>query len=234
MRPRLLLPGIFVGVAPSQNWMTVVGIVSDVRQHGPAADVMPTAFGSSRQYSWPRRHFIFRSAEGRTVPAADLRAALRDVDPTLAITNLSTLGALVTSQQATQRLVLFVLVSFAVVAAVLCAFGLYGVLALTSSLRRREYAIRLALGSTAERVRWLVVRQALILASIGTIAGLGIAWLTTRMLRGLLHGVQPSDPLTFAGAVAAIAGIAVAATWLPARRAGTVNGAEVFAADSDS
>ena len=223
---------IFVGVAPSQNWMTVVGIVGDVRQHGPGAEVMPTAFGSSRQYSWPRRHFIFRSAEGRTVSAADLRAALREVDPTLAITNLSTLDALVTSQHATRRLVLFVLGSFAVVAAVLCAFGLYSVLALTSTLRRREYAIRLALGSTTERVRWLVVRQALMLVAIGVVAGLGLAWLSTRTLQGLLNGVQPNDPLTFAGATAAIVGIALVASWLPARRAAGVTGAEVFTADS--
>ena len=225
---------IFVGVAPSQNWMTVVGIVADVRQHGPGAEVMPTAFGSSRQYSWPRRNFIFRSAKGRMVPAADLRAALRDVDPTLAITNLSTLNALVSSQQATQRLVLFVLGSFAVVAVVLCAFGLYSVLALTSSLRRREYAIRLALGSTHERVRWLIVRQALTLAGIGVVAGLTIAWLTTQTLQGLLTGVAPKDPLTFAAAAVSIVAIALAASWLPARRAATVNGAEVFAADSGS
>jgi predicted permease len=223
---------IFVGVTPSQNWMTVVGIIADVRQHGPGAEVMPTAFGSSRQYSWPRRHFTFRTAEGRTVPAADLRAALRDVDPTLAITNLSTFGGMVTSQQATQRLVLFVLGSFAIVAATLCAFGLYGVLALTSSRRRREYAIRLALGSTAERVRWLVVRQAIILAGIGTIAGLGIARLTTKTLQGLLNGVQPNDPLTFGTAAAVILAIALAAAWIPARRAASVNGSEVFAADS--
>ncbi|HET9371081.1 MAG TPA: ABC transporter permease [Vicinamibacterales bacterium] len=225
---------IFVGVAPSQNWMTVVGIVADVRQHGPGAEVMPTAFGSTRQYSWPRRQFVFRTAAGRTVPAADLRAALRDIDPALAITTLSTLDGLVRSQQATQRLVLFVLGSFAVLAAVLCAFGLYSVLALTSSLRRREYAIRLALGSTAERVRWLVVRQALVLATIGVATGIGLAWMTTRSLSGLLEGIQPTDPLTFAVSSAAIVGVALLASWLPARRAATVNGAEVFSTDSGS
>jgi predicted permease len=223
---------IFTGVAPSTNWMTVVGVISDVRQHGPGAEVIPTAFGSTREWSWPRRNFTFRSVEGRTVSAADLRAALREVDPTLAITTLSTLNGLVTSQQATQRLVLFVLGSFATVAVVLCAFGLYGVLALTSSLRRREYAIRLALGSTAERVRWLVVRQALVLAGIGVAAGIGVGWFSTRTLQGLLNGVEPNDPLTFAGAAAAIVGIALIASWLPARRAASINGSEVFAADS--
>jgi len=223
---------IFVGVAPSQNWMTVVGIVGDVRQHGPGSEVMPTAFGSTRQYSWPRRNFVFRSAQGRAVPAADLRAALRDVDPTLAITGLETLNESLTQQQATQRLVLFVLGTFAMVAAVLCAFGLYGVLALTSSLRRREYAIRLALGSTAERMRWLVIRQALILAGIGVITGIVVASLTTRTLQGLLNGVQPNDPFTFVAASMAIVVVALAASWLPARRAAKVNGAEVFASDS--
>ena len=223
---------IFVGVAPSTNWMTVVGIVADVRQHGPASEVIPTSFGSTRQYSWPRRQFVFRPAAGRTIQAADLRAALRDVDPTLAITNVSTLSDLLTSQQATRRLVFFVLGSFAVVAAVLCALGLYAVLAQTSSLRRREYAIRLALGSTAERVRWLVIRQALTLAGTGVVAGLGVAWMSTRTLQGLLNGVQPTDPLTFAVASAAIVAVALPAAWLPARRAAKVSGAEALAAES--
>jgi putative ABC transport system permease protein len=138
----------------------------------------------------------------------------------------------VRSQQATQRLVLFVLASFAGVAAVLCAFGLYGVLALTSGLRRREYAIRVALGSTAERVRWLVLRQALVLAGTGMIAGMCVAWLTTRVVQGLLEGVRPNDPLTFAAAATAIVAIALIASWVPAHRAARVNGAEVLSADS--
>jgi ABC-type antimicrobial peptide transport system permease subunit len=128
--------------------------------------------------------------------------------------------------------VFFVLGSFAVVAAVLCALGLYAVLAQTSSLRRREYAIRLALGSTAERVRWLVIRQALTLAGTGVVAGLGVAWMSTRTLQGLLNGVQPTDPLTFAVASAAIVAVALPAAWLPARRAAKVSGAEALAAES--
>jgi putative ABC transport system permease protein len=223
---------IFVGVAPSQQWMTVVGIMSDVRQHGAGMEVMPTAFGSSRQYSWPTRHFIFKTAPGRIVAETDLRAALLDIDSTLAVTNLSTLSALVTTQQATRRLVLFVLGTFAVVAVVLCAFGIYAVLALTSSLRRREYAIRVALGSTTARVRWLVVRQAIILTAIGVVGGTLVAWLTTRGLQGLLVGVPPTDPATFAGAAAGIVAVGVIASWLPAQRAAAVDVAEVFADDS--
>lgn len=223
---------IFVGVAPSTNWMTVVGIVADVRQHGPAADVMPTAFGSTRQYSWPRRSFTFRAAEGRNIPATELRAAIRDLDPVLAVTGVSTFDELLTEQQARPRLVLFVLGSFAVVSAVLCALGLYGVLALTSSLRRREYAIRVALGSTAERVQWLVIRQALVLAATGVFSGIVIGWLATQTLQGLLNGVQPNDPLTFAAGAIVMMTVALLAAWLPARRAAAVDGAEVLSADS--
>ena len=220
---------IFVGVAPSENWMTIVGIVADVRQHGPGAAVMPTAFGSTRQYSWPRRNFVMRSPGIAAIAAGDLRAILRDVDPTLAVSGLASFAEFVSSQQTRQRLVLFVIGSFAAVAAVLCAFGLYGVLALTSSLRRREYAIRLALGSTAERVRWLVMRQALVVAAIGVAGGVGVAWFTTRSLTGLLNGVQPTDQLTFALSSLVILTVALLAAWLPARRAAAVNGAEVFA-----
>ena len=222
---------IFVGVTPSENWMTIVGIVADVRQHGPGAAVMPTAFGSSRQYSWPRRNFVIRSPGSAGVAVTDLRAILRDVDPTLALTGLSSFTDFVSAQQTRQRLVLFVVGGFAAVAAVLCAFGVYGVLALTSSLRRREYAIRLALGSTAERVRWLVVRQALLVAAMGVFAGVAVSWFTSRSLQGLLIGVQPTDPVTFALASVAIVAVALVASWLPARRAATVNGAEVFSAE---
>jgi putative ABC transport system permease protein len=125
-----------------------------------------------------------------------------------------------------------VLGTFAVVAVVLCAFGIYAVLALTSSLRRREYAIRVALGSTTARVRWLVVRQAIILTAIGVVGGTLVAWLTTRGLQGLLVGVPPTDPATFAGAAAGIVAVGVIASWLPAQRAAAVDVAEVFADDS--
>ena len=105
----------------------------------------------------------------------------------------------------------------------LCALGLYATVALTSQSRRREYAIRLALGSTRRQVCWLVVRQALILGVAGAVAGLLLASAGTQTLGGLLHGVTPMDRGTFAAALVAMVALAGLSAWLPAIRAGRVD-----------
>jgi ABC-type antimicrobial peptide transport system permease subunit len=120
---------------------------------------------------------------------------------------------------------------FGSVAFVLCAAGLYAVVALTSRMRRREYAIRMALGAGRGGVRWLVLRQALIVGGAGTFAGLGAAAAATRSLEGMLHGVTPIDPGTFAIAAMALLLLAVLAAWHPARHAERVDPVEALRMD---
>ena len=214
--------------APSADWMTIVGIIADVRQHGPTQAVRPHAFGTTWQYPFPRRNFVLRT-EG--LPASlmtEVRAAVRRIDPNLAIGTIQPFDQLVSDRTARHRLVMLALTAFGVVALVLSAFGLYAVVALTSQLRRREYAIRLALGARRHSVRRLVLSQGLRLAVTGAIAGTALAAAGTRGVQGLLHGVEPLDLATFASAVAVVLVVAAVSTMLPAVQASRVDPAETL------
>ena len=120
---------------------------------------------------------------------------------------------------------------FGVVATVLCGLGLYATVALSSQSRRREYAIRLALGATRSQVCWLVVRQSLVIGLAGASVGLILASAGTQTLSGLLHGVTPIDRVTFAVALAAMLVLAALSASLPAARAGRVDPADTLRAE---
>jgi predicted permease len=216
---------------PTGTWITVVGIVPDMRLHGPTEEIRPAAFGSTLQYSWPRRFFTVRADGARPALAADLRGAVRAVDPALAVGAITRVDELIDERTARHKLAMLTLSFFGVVALVLCALGLYAVVALTSQLRRREYAIRLALGAPRASVRAAVLTHALVLAAAGAAAGLGAAALGTRALDGMLHGVTPLDPLTFAAATAGVIAVAAIAAWLPARQAARVDPLEALRID---
>jgi predicted permease len=220
-----------IGPGTTGPWIEVVGIVADVRQHGPTQPVMPTAFGSTHQYSWPRRHFSVRSTAAAGALAADLRAAVRAVDPDVAMGAVQTVDEALATQTARHRLVMLSLGFFGAVATTLCGFGLYAVVALTSRMRRREYAIRMALGAARRNVRWMVIRQALTLGVGGAAAGLILASLGTKTLEGLLHGIRPLDASTFMAAALAVLVLAALSAWLPARSAGRVDPVEALKAE---
>jgi predicted permease len=217
--------GSRVRLGPSTDapWITIVGIVGDVRQHGVLQAVRPTSYGSTAQYFFPSRHYSLRVQHPPASIAADIRAVLRSIDPAVPVGAVSGLDEIVRRQLARQRLAMWVLTGFGVTALVLCGFGVYGVASLTSRLRRREFAIRAALGARPSRIRWIVVRQALVLAGLGSAGGLGIAVAGTRLLAGLLHGVRPIDRPSFVAATAAVWLLAAFAAWYPARHAGRVD-----------
>ncbi|MGE0865297.1 MAG: ADOP family duplicated permease [Vicinamibacterales bacterium] len=217
---------------PNDRWITIVGIMADMRGHGVAAPIRPTAFGSTLQYSWPRRHIGVRTAGDRpAMLAAALRSSVHAVDPAVAV------GAVVTAEQALadgmarHRLVMLALAVFGGLALVLCLSGLYAVVVLNSQQRRREFAIRVALGAQRGGVRWMVVRQALLLGGTGAAAGLLVAGLGTRLLEGLLQGVAPLDPATFLVATVALLALATLAAWQPASRAEKVDPVEALRAE---
>jgi predicted permease len=220
-----------IGPVNDGPWITVVGIIPDLRTHGPVEPVRPTAFGSTHQFSWPRRHFAVRPTGEVPNLAAQVVATIRAVDPAVAVGPLRSVDEMVSNQTARHRLIMLTLTFFGVVATVLSGLGLYAVVALTSQLRRREYAVRVALGAQLQRVRWLVVRQALVLAVGGAAVGLALAAAGTRTLASLLHGVTPMDLIAMTTAVVVVLGLAMLAAWLPAREAGRVDPAEVLKAE---
>jgi predicted permease len=212
-----------------QRWITVVGVIADLSDLGPTERVRPTAFGSTWQYSWPRRHFTVRSSDVAPLSLAmDLRSAVASVDPGIAVTALAPVNEMVSDRVARHRLVMFALTLFGGVAFALCAAGLYAVVALASRLRRREYAIRMALGAARQGVRWMVIRQALLVGGLGTAAGAIAAAGATRWIQGLLHGVAALDPLTFIVASGALMMLALGAAWQPARHAERIDPVETL------
>lgn len=217
--------------AATDREITVVGIAADVRQHGPTQDVRPTAYGSTLQYSWPQRHVTVKTAGAMASLSEELRRAVHAVDPAIAYSTASAMDEVVWRQTARHRLVMLTLVFFGAVATVLCAFGLYATVALSSHFRRREYAIRVALGSSRSGVCWLVVRHALMLAVAGAGVGLAIAAAGTDLLSGLLHGVTPVDRATFSTTFVAMILLAAASASVPAFRAGRVDPVETLKAE---
>jgi putative ABC transport system permease protein len=151
------------------------------------------------------------------------RAMLRDLDPDLPMFEVRSLNQLAGNVVAQPRLYLLVLALFAGAAILLAAIGIYGVLAHTVSQRTREIGIRLALGAPRGRVVRSVVMQATLLALAGLVAGLVIAAATGRLIGGLLFGVQPVDPITYGSVAAGLTIVAMAASWIPARRASRID-----------
>ena len=198
---------------------TVVGVVGDVRYGrvdvGPTADV----YVALAQAPPPRLHVFARTAGPPTALAAGARRAVRDAAPTLVVDDVRALEARVGDALAPARFGAVLLAGFAAVALALSALGTYGVVAFETARRTREVAVRVALGATRGAVVRLVMRRGLATAGAGAAVGLLAALGATSALRALLYGVAPADPATLAGAAAVLAVAALAATWLPARRA---------------
>jgi ABC-type antimicrobial peptide transport system permease subunit len=163
--------------------------------------------------------------------ATDLKAAIHAVDPTVAIGAITLAEQNLSDAMARHRLVMIALGVFGGIALLLCISGLYAVIVLNSQQRRREYAIRIALGARMGSVRWMVVRQAVLLGGVGAVVGVILAALGTRTLQGLLHGVEPLDRPTFALSAASLLALATLAAWQPARQAEQVDPVETLRAE---
>lgn len=228
---RLFWPGgdavgsqVFIGAGAPSEWLTIVGIYADIRTHGPTELIRPAALGSTQQYSWPRRHVTVRVAgHPPLMLASDLRSAIHAIDPAIPAGAVQPFDRLIAERTARHRLATLALSLFGFLALVLCASGLYAVVALASRLRQREYAIRLALGARTADVRWLVFRQALLIAGVGTVTGLAAAIGGTRILNGLLHGVDALDRLILLAVGTGLLALAAIAAWQPARTAARVD-----------
>jgi putative ABC transport system permease protein len=151
------------------------------------------------------------------VPA--LRAAVWDTDPDVSISAVQTMDEVVARATASPRFYLLLLGSFASVALALAAVGIYGVMSYSVAQRQNEIGIRMALGARPANVLRLVMGEAMGVAAAGAAAGLAAALALTRLMSGLLYGVAATDPATFAGVGAVLIAVALAATYIPARRA---------------
>jgi putative ABC transport system permease protein len=155
--------------------------------------------------------------------AAPLRDAARAVDVDQPVFEIQTMDEARAAGQATQRLVTWLLGGFSLLALLLAAIGIYGVIAYNVGQRTREFGIRMSLGAPRNNVLGLVVRQGALLAAVGAVVGLAGAFGLTRLMASLLYGVKATDPITFAAVSVLFAGVAIAASYIPARRATKVD-----------
>ena len=161
-----------------------------------------------------------------------LRAALRDLDPGLAIADEASLDGLLEDQIAPRRFNTWLLTAFGAAAIALTAIGLYGLLAYLVALRRHEMAVRLSLGATPRHLLHLVIRSVAAVVGVGTVAGLAGALTTATSMRVRLFGISPWDPASQAYTIGLLAIVAIAAAWIPVRRAMRVDPAVVLRSDA--
>lgn len=207
------------------KWATVIGVVGDIRQRSLTAEPEPTYYFplSQRPYRTWSATVLVRPGVGdgsRLIPT--LRSVIREVDPDVPA-SLTTMERQVAGSVGEQRFATLVLGLFAAVGLVLAVVGIYGVVSYTVVRRTREMGIRIALGARPESVQGMMQRRSLALTGLGLVLGIVAALGATRVLGSLLHGVSPTDPVTFAATGLLLTAAALLAGWIPARRTARID-----------
>lgn len=211
-----------IELGPRDKW-EIVGVVGDIR--------------SARNEAKPRFYFPWwqrRNSPGLNVvvqtavkPGAkfnsDLRRAIYEVEPKFAVMNIYGLDQQLRSEIWVERFIMTVLEVLGVLAMLLAVLGLFAMMAYTVVQRRAEFGIRLTFGATPESIRWLVISAGLVLAAVGVVVGLGLAWGLSRFMRSMLYGTEGAYPVVFGLVGVLMLLVALPACWWPARRAGQVD-----------
>jgi putative ABC transport system permease protein len=205
----------------------VLGVVGDVRNQSLQQETEPAIYFTIAQFPFRQMFLTVRGQAAGDLLSA-VRETLRQRDPTLPLSQVRTMGQVLAESSARPRLLMWLLSAFAALALVLAAVGIYGILAYAVNERRREIGIRLALGAQTRGVVWMVVRQGLTLAAIGALLGGAGAWVAGRSLTSLLFRVSATDPLTFATVVGLMLVVALAACYVPGRRAARLDPLEAL------
>jgi putative ABC transport system permease protein len=209
---------------PEPVWVEIIGVVAHQR------GVSLTEPGREQVYftdayigAGATDHWAIRTGSDPSKYANDVRAALKEFDPHLLITDMLPMDDVMEKAQAGTRFSLLLIGSFAVIAALLAGVGLYGVLATVVRQRTSEIGVRMALGAQSGNIFQLVVGQGLRLAGIGVVAGLFGAFAVTREMSSMLVGIKATDPATFVTMAVVFFVIAALASWLPAWRASSLD-----------
>jgi putative ABC transport system permease protein len=204
---------------PNSPWLTIVGLAGEIRHQDLSRAPNYRVYLPIGQHARWRTQVVLRAEGDPLALTRQVREMVRGIDPELPVFGVETLEQTVANSLSTERLTHRLLLGFAVVALVLAAIGIYGVMSLNVGSRMGEFGVRMALGAAPGQVRRLVVRHGLGLVLPGIAFGLLGAAGLTRFLGSLLFGVKPIDPVTFGTVTAVLLAVAVAACWIPARRA---------------
>jgi len=202
---------------------TIIGVVERV-DHDEIADApKAVVYHAQPQQSYNSYTIVVRSGQPVGNITNMLRAALAELDPNVPLYDVQTMEGRIERSLGPRRLAMLALAGFAALAVILAALGIYGVMRYTTGQRTHEIGIRIAVGAQRGDVVRLVLRQGMAIVAAGLAIGLAAAFALTRVMRSVLFGVSPHDPFTFAAATALLAGVALAAVWLPAHRATRVD-----------
>jgi putative ABC transport system permease protein len=205
------------------SWTTVVGVIADARTESLVESSVPQIYTSLYQapsQGASKELVIF--LRGRLDPAAtpvELREQVQAVNPELPVFGAQTLNDALSASLSERRFSMEMVGLFALTALLLAGLGIYGVISYIVSERTHEIGIRLALGAQSRNILRMVLRQGLGLAIAGAAVGLVCAPILSHLMAGLLYGVRPTDPVTFAGVALLLIGVALLACYIPARRA---------------
>jgi predicted permease len=218
-------------------WVTVVGVVKDVRSSGFLTDPPPTMYfpqaqaGKSAWYVPSTLWLIVRTNADPRAVVGQIRSIVREIAPAAPIARVQTMSDAVAASVAPRRFTTLLLLAFAMVAMILAGLGIYSVIAYAVSQRRAEMGIRMALGARRGQVVSQVLGEGVRTAAVGAAVGIVLALATTRFLRAMAVGVSPGDPGTLAVVAVTLMLVAVAAAYVPARRASGVDPARAIRAD---
>jgi putative ABC transport system permease protein len=201
----------------------IVGVVGDVHQTTLDDDIRATTYWPPSRFAYPWNSVVIRTTGDPERVVPEVAALLRQFDPTIALADVRTMDDVMSISAAERRVTMLMLSSFAGLALLLAAVGIYGVISYSVSERTHEIGIRMALGAARATVMKMVLRQALTLTVVGVAAGAVGAFLLTRLMKTLLFGVLPSDPLTFVAVAALLTLVAAIAAWVPGIRATRVD-----------
>ena len=213
-----------IGPANQQNrWLTIVGIVGDIKSDGFDAPTAPHIYLPVRQNPGYASVIYLRSAGNPESLGEAIRHEVQSLDPNIPVFSVRTMDEVIARSMAERRFALQLLGVFATVAMLLAAIGIYGVMAYSFSQRTHEIGVRIALGAQRMDILRLAVGEGMRLVVIGLAAGLFGAAILTRFARTMLFDVSPADPITFAAISGILAGVAFLACYIPARRATRVD-----------
>jgi predicted permease len=200
-------------------WVTVVGMIANARTESLAEASVPQIYLDLYQTGAKHLAILLRGHLDAGAIPPEVRKQVQSVDPTLPVFGAQTLNETVSASLSERRFSMEMVALFALTALLLAGLGIYGVISYTVSERTHEIGIRLALGATRRNILRAVLRQGLWLVIAGAAVGLVCALLVSHVMAGLLYGVRPTDPLTFIGVTIFLAGVALLASYIPARRA---------------
>jgi len=206
-----------------ESWISIVGVIGDVKQLGLDSSAKPEVYFPYLQVSAPSMSLVVRTTSNPLSLAGAVKSQIQMIDKDLPIDDAKTMQQLLAESLSGRRFNMLLLTVFAMVALVLAIVGIYGVMSYTVTQRTHEIGIRVAIGAQSRDVFRMVIGQGMMLAMIGVTFGLVGAFGLTRLMTTMLFGVEPTDPATFVGIAVLLTAVTLVACYIPARRAAKVN-----------